>query len=227
MNVGRIIPLIAQKSSPKTVKFSPAELECINRYHQITPLNNGINKKLKRGVDFLGGFLGMTITSPVVLLSLLAIKLDSKGPAIFKQQRIGRDGKLFTMYKMRTLYYKDYHEYRITSPDDKNITRVGKFLRKYSIDEFPQFYNILKGDMSIIGPRPMPKYEHDWCVAETPEFSARYCVKPGAKLDYNAKTVSNEERLATEKEYIKNWSVKKDIKTFLNIVRDVISGNNF
>ncbi|MCR5266721.1 MAG: sugar transferase [Cyanobacteria bacterium RUI128] len=218
------------KCDYRKVKFSEPEKSCLEQYKSIADYSS--TKPLlwgaKRAVDIVSGAVGLVLSAPILLLSALAIKLDSKGPVIFKQKRIGKDGKPFDVYKLRTMY-SDMPENleNVKSADDKRITRVGRFLRKFSIDEYPQFYNILKGEMSLIGPRPIPPYEHAK-AKDFPEFAGRYAVKPGAKLEYDKATMDDpRKRFEIEKNYILNWSPAKDIKVLARVVRDVVTGKNY
>ena len=121
---------------------------------------------------------------------------------------------------------KEY--FHLESADDPRITKVGRRLRKYSIDEFPQFFNILKGDMSLIGPRPFTIYNHNECNCNHPDFVRRYVVKPGAKLAYNSlKSVDIGDTIRVERDYVENWSLKKDIKILFRIISDIFKGNNY
>ncbi len=216
------------KKDYRKIKFSKSEAEYLNKYK--TEADYADKKPLlwgmKRAVDILSGAFGMIVSAPILLVSAVAIKLDSKGPVLFKQKRIGKDGKPFNIYKLRTMYDDKANDgYNVISPDDKRITKVGKVLRKYSIDECPQFYNIFKGDISLIGPRPITEYEHKK-AHDFPEFAGRYAVKPGVKLKYG-KNLESKKRFFVEKEYIQNWSPKKDINTLFSIVKDVLNGNNY
>ena len=191
-------------------------------YSKNKPFHAGI----KRTADIIFSVMGLIITTPIILISSLAIKLDSKGAAIFKQKRIGKDGIPFTIYKLRTIQPSS-DDKLLTSSDDKRITRVGKFLRKYSIDEFPQFLNIIKGDMSLIGPRPISYKAYNLNKTEK-DFFLRYSVKPGASLNYPGKKFSKNQipMIITDKNYIENWNLKNDFKILLNILSKVLKGKN-
>ena len=218
------------KKGYRKVKFTEeqkgflSEYKSYTNYSETKPISWGV----KKAIDVAAGVLGSILTAPVMLIAALAVKAESKGPVIFKQKRIGKDGKPFNIYKFRTMYDDKANDgYNVTGKSDARVTKVGKVLRKFSIDEFPQFYNILKGDMSLIGPRPVPMYEHinaNGC----PEFVGRYAVKPGAKLVYGNKIFTDpQSRIDAEKDYIKNWNLKKDIKAFYYIVRDIVMGKNY
>ncbi|NIA22816.1 MAG: exopolysaccharide biosynthesis polyprenyl glycosylphosphotransferase [Proteobacteria bacterium] len=208
----------------------------------IITLTSGKSKDIalmiKRFFDILISILAITILSPLMLLITYLIKLESKGPAIFRQERIGEDGKPFIMYKFRSMYYnsgnnihKQYVEKFILEQNnnsvyklkgDNRITRVGKFLRETSLDELPQFFNVLKGDMSMVGPRPAIDYEvdiyKDW-------HKKRFRVKPGItglwQVNGRSKVKFNE-MVILDIYYIENWSLFLDLKISLKTIPVVI-----
>ena len=120
------------------------------------PLSNTFNALVKRCMDIVGSLICIVLFSPIMLLTAIAVKVTSKGPLIFKQERVGLHNEPFRMYKFRTMYVQTEEEERKgwTHKDDPRITKIGRFLRKTSLDEFPQLFNVLKGDMSLVGPRP-------------------------------------------------------------------------
>ena len=134
---------------------------------------------LKRVSDIIIGTLALLLTAPICLITALLIRLDSHGPAIFRQERVGLRGKIFTIYKFRTMTLNSEHAGTTTTKNDARITRLGNFLRKFRIDEIPQLINVVKGDMSIVGPRP----EWTVCVADyehqLPGYHLRHLAKPG------------------------------------------------
>ena len=214
----------------RKIKLNNQQREVLNQakekydYKKTKPVSTFV----KRSFDVIGGVIGLILTAPVVLAGAAAVKLESKGPAIFTQKRIGKDGKPFLLKKLRTMYNNtsnDHHN--VTAPNDERITKTGKFLRKYSIDEFPQFINIIKGDMSLVGPRPLLAHEQE-ATKDFPEFVERYVVKPGAKLEYTKDGMRDlHTRFSVEKEYIENWNLKNDFKIFTKIVKDVLYGRNY
>ena len=122
---------------------------------------------IKRGLDIVLSLTGLLVLCPIFLILGLFIRMESKGPIIFKQTRTGRQGKLFEVYKLRTMVADDSRSDIYTTPsDDPRITKIGNFIRRYNLDELPQFANVLKGDMSIVGPRP-----------EIPQYTALYSEK--------------------------------------------------
>ena len=213
----------------KTI-LSPTELKKLTEYkHKYGfPETKPVSASVKRAGDIMLSAVGLVLTAPVMLASCIAIKLDSKGPVLFKQERIGKDGKPFTIYKLRTMA-ENSGSGILNNREDKRVTTVGKFLRKYSIDEFPQFLNIIKGDMSFIGPRPLSEASHN-LRKEDDGFFLRYSVKPGASLKYPfTKTIDYRPnaRITAEKEYIENWSLIKDLKAFKAIFLRVFNGRNY
>ena len=169
---------------------------------------------LKRTFDIIVSILILIILSPLLLGISILIKLDSKGPMIFKQKRIGKNGKEFIIYKFRTMVKnaeKKGTKYRVTRNDER-ITKVGDFLRKTSLDELPQLFNVLLGDMSLVGPRPTL----DFIVNEYDEYQKkRLEVKPGmtglAQIN-GRQSLSWEEKIEYDIKYVENQSIWLDIK---------------
>ncbi len=192
-------------------------------------------KFVKRFFDIVLASIGMIVLSPIFLIISLAIKLESKGPIFFKHTRIGKDGKIIKIYKFRSMVnnaedmikeftpeqMKEYREnYKLTN--DPRITKVGKFLRKTSLDELPQLINIIKGDLSIIGPRPVVSDELKKYGTNTRKFLS---VTPGLTGYWAANgrsCTSYEQRMQMELFYIDNLSLKMDIKVFFKTIEAVI-----
>ena len=192
-------------------------------------------KFVKRFFDIVLASIGMIVLSPIYLIISLAIKLESKGPIFFKHTRIGKDGKIIKIYKFRSMVnnaedmikeftpeqMKEYREnYKLTN--DPRITKVGKFLRKTSLDELPQLINIIKGDLSIIGPRPVVSDELKKYGTNTRKFLS---VTPGLTGYWAANgrsCTSYEQRMQMELFYIDNLSWKMDIKVFFKTIEAVI-----
>lgn len=185
----------------------------------------------KRIFSLFLGSLAIVITSPIMLLAALAVRLDSKGPAIFKQTRIGEHGKPFTVYKFRSMF-EGSDKIRLSPAEhgDPRVTRVGRWLRRTRIDELPQLFNIVKGDMAFVGPRPfVPEQEED-CAANIPFYRERWLVKPGAtgwaqiNRGYNATLEDNKEKLAYDLFYIKNVSFGLDLFIMFSTVKILLLG---
>ena len=173
-------------------------------------------KYIKRFFDIFASLIGIVLLSPIMLITAVAIKLDSKGPVIFKQERLGKGGKVFLIYKFRSMCPgAEGMGTGQSSFDDPRVTKVGKFIRATSIDELPQLFNILKGEMSFIGPRPPLTY-HPWSVDEyTPEQFHMFDVRPGitgwAQIN-GRKDVEWHERIRLNNYYVQNYSLFLDIK---------------
>ena len=173
--------------------------------------------KIKRLLDIMFSFIGIVVASPVLAIVALAVKLDSKGPVIFKQERLGKDGKVFLIYKFRSMCVgaEKMGSGQYSFKGDSRITRVGKIIRATSLDELPQFFNIIKGDMSFIGPRPTLTY-HPWKLEEYTDFQRRrFEVRPGitglAQVN-GRKTVEWPHRIEMSAYYAKNLSLAFDVK---------------
>lgn len=174
-------------------------------------------KYIKRFFDIFASLIGIVLLSPIMLITAVAIKLDSKGPVIFKQERLGKGGKVFLIYKFRSMCHgaESMGTGQYSFADDPRVTKVGKFIRATSIDELPQLFNILKGEMSFIGPRPPLTY-HPWSVDEyTPEQFHMFDVRPGitgwAQIN-GRKDVEWHERIRLNNYYVQNYSLFLDIK---------------
>lgn len=183
---------------------------------------------IKRILDFIFSLLGIIILSPILLITAIAIKLESKGPIIFKQKRIGKDGEVFNIYKFRSMVVgaEKIGTGVYSKKGDTRVTKVGRFIRMTSIDELPQLVNILKGEMSIIGPRPVLTY-HPWKYEEyTKEQLKRFKVKPGitgwAQI-HGRKNVEWNERIKLDVYYVENISFKLDVKIFFKTIVQVLS----
>ena len=182
-----------------------------------------IHLALKRIGDIITSMMIIIVffIIPVFELIFLAVKLSSKGPVIFKQKRVGKDKKIFMMYKFRTMmveqFDKDGNE---IMPEDR-ITKVGRFLRKLSMDEFPQLFNVVNGTMSLIGPRPMLDYQAERC---TEEENGRFAMRPGITGWAQVKGRNDtywEERIKYDLEYIQNYTIWFDLKIFFMSVGKV------
>ena len=180
---------------------------------------------LKRAFDIFVSAVAIlfTIVIPVMIVIPIAIKLTSKGPAIYKQPRIGKDGKRFVMYKFRTMILEQYDSNGQEIMSEDRITKLGKILRKTSLDELPQLFNVLNGTMSLIGPRPMLDYQASRCIGEE---NLRFEMRPGLTGSAQVKGRNNirwEERIQYDIEYVKKFTFMLDIsilfKTALLVVK--------
>lgn len=183
----------------------------------------------KRVIGFTLSLLGMIVCCIPMLIIAIVIKLTSKGPAIFKQERLGKKQKVFTVYKFRTMVNHAYEMGGVaTRSDDARITKVGAFLRRTSLDELPQMINILKGDMAIIGPRPILPVEFE-PYKENKRYCRRYDILPGmfCTVDVDYRSSSDRDlQFNMDAEYADQMSFKLDVKTFFSIIAPVVTGKN-
>ncbi|MCR4755322.1 MAG: undecaprenyl-phosphate glucose phosphotransferase [Lachnospiraceae bacterium] len=198
------------------------------------PLTNTFNAIVKRLFDIVSSLIGIVILSPFLIIVAIIIKSTSKGPVIFKQERVGLHNKPFNMYKFRTMYVQDSDEEvkAWTIKDDPRVTKVGKFFRRTSIDELPQLFNILKGDMSVVGPRPERPQFVEKFREEIPRYMIKHQVRPGltgwAQINGFRGDTSIRKRIDYDIYYIENWSFGFDIKIiFLTIFRGFINENAY
>lgn len=171
---------------------------------------------IKRLFDILCSSLGLTVFSPLMLIIAAAIRCSSPGPAIFRQQRIGKDGRPFTMLKFRSMVKQDNGEPRWTMKNDPRVTGFGHWLRLFSLDELPQLINVLQGTMSLVGPRPEQPYYADRFRRTIDCYDQRHRVRPGitgwAQVNSLRGDTSIEDRVAHDLWYIDNWSLSLDAR---------------
>lgn len=186
---------------------------------------------VKRTADIAVSILSLILLSPLIVYICLAIKFDSKGPVIYKQERIGKFGKAFNMYKFRTMYSNaETGQPKLSSPSDTRVTKTGRFLRKYRFDEIPQFVNVIKGEMSLVGPRPERKFYIDQIIREAPYYCLLYRIQPGLtswgpiKIGYADTIEKMIERLNYDIVYIENMSISVDLKIILSTLEIIFKG---
>ena len=184
---------------------------------------------LKQVIDCTLSILGLIVFCIPMLIIAIAIKTDSKGPVLFKQRRLGKGMKPFTVFKFRTMCDHAYEMGGIAkSSNDSRITKVGAFLRRTSLDELPQLFNIINGTMAIIGPRPILDWEFV-PYKENKEYCKRYNVRAGmfctVDIDYRA-SADRDLQFKMDAEYADNVSFALDVKTFFSIIKTVIKGDN-
>jgi len=187
-----------------------------------TPLENLIWATCKRTMDIVGALLLIIATSPIMLVVAIGVKLSSPGPVIFAQERVGKDKHPFKMYKFRSMRVTGTEKTGWSSNEDPRKTRFGSFIRKFSLDELPQFFNVLKGDMSLVGPRPEVPFHVDHFKREIPRYLVRQQIRPGitgwAQVNGLRGDTSIEERVEYDLWYIENWSLDLDVKILLRTV---------
>lgn len=180
----------------------------------------------KRFIGCTLSVLGLIVAGIPMLVIAIAIKLDSKGPALFKQKRLGKGQKEFTVYKFRTMCQRAFEKGGVaTSESDSRITKVGAFLRRTSLDELPQMFNILNGTMAIIGPRPILDFEFE-PFKDNARFCRRYDVLPGmfCTVDVINRAAYREEQMEYDAQYVENLSFALDVKTFFGVIAPVLTG---
>lgn len=180
----------------------------------------------KRAISVLLAVCGLIVCAVPMVIIAMAIKLDSKGPILFKQVRLGKGMQNFTIYKFRTMCDHAYEMGGIaTSASDSRITRVGSFLRRTSMDELPQMFNILNGTMAIIGPRPILDWEFE-PFKSNPFYCKRYDVLPGmfCTVDVWNRAALREDQFEMDAKYVNHMSLRLDIKTFLGVILPVLRG---
>ena len=212
---------------PSYVKYMPAnpQVDSVNGLPLINlrriPLDNVGNALIKRTADIVCALLLIVLTSPLMLIAAIGVKLSSPGPIIFKQERVGKDKKPFYMYKFRSMEVQPEAEEKKawTVKNDPRVTGIGKFMRRTSIDELPQLFNILKGDMSLVGPRPERPFFVEKFREEIPRYMVKHQVRPGltgwAQVNGYRGNTSIRKRIDYDLYYIENWSVGLDVKIIL------------
>ncbi len=185
------------------------------------PLTNTFNALVKRSMDIVGSILAIIVSSPVMLLMCVLIRLTSPGPLIYKQERVGLHNRTFWMYKFRSMEVQPEaaEKKAWTVKNDPRVTGIGKFMRRTSIDELPQLFNILKGNMSLVGPRPERPFFVEKFQEEIPRYMVKHQVRPGltgwAQVNGYRGDTSIRKRIECDLYYIENWSVGFDIKILL------------
>jgi len=189
---------------------------------------------LKRTFDIVFSIAAIIVTSPIMLIAAIGIKLTSPGPVIFKQERMGLDRRTFIMYKFRTMRVSDQKtaDTQWTVENDPRRTKFGAFLRRTSIDELPQFFNVLKGDMSVVGPRPERPYFVEQFKDEIPKYMVKHHVRPGitgwAQTNGLRGDTSIRDRINHDLYYLENWSFMFDLKIIiLTILRGFVNRNAY
>ncbi|MGL5434356.1 MAG: undecaprenyl-phosphate glucose phosphotransferase [Lachnospiraceae bacterium] len=207
-------------------------LPVVNIRH--VPLNDMLNVTLKRGMDIFGAVFALIIFSPVMLITAIIIKLTSPGPIIFNQERVGLHNRPFNMYKFRSMEIQSPGEEKgkWTTPHDPRITQIGQFIRRTSIDELPQLFNVLVGNMSLVGPRPERPFFVERFREEIPRYMIKHQVRPGmtgwAQINGYRGDTSIVRRIEHDLYYIENWTLGLDFKIlFLTIFKGFINKNAY
>lgn len=201
-------------------------------------IKDGMNlfeRFVKRTFDIFCSFFGLVVLSPIFLLVYLSLRIQNDGSVIFKQERIGYKGKTFNIYKFRTMRVNSESDGKpqLATKGDSRLTKVGKFLREHHLDELPQLFNVLIGDMSFVGPRPERKYFIDLIKKENPDYDYIYLMRPGVTsmaTIYNGYTDTMEKmliRLQMDLDYLQNRSLWLDLKIIITTVLKILKGKKF
>ena len=218
----------------------------VNRiYEVVRPQKKPVYEFVKRAADIVFSMIFLVLLSPVFAAAAIAIKREDGGPAIYKQKRMTKDGRIFTMYKFRSMYLhaeeyleelqkfnqiKDGPAFKMDN--DPRITKVGSFIRRTSIDELPQLFNVLKGDMSLVGPRPERPFFVEKFKEEIPRYMIKHQVRPGmtgwAQVNGYRGDTSITKRIEHDLYYIENWTLGFDFKImFLTVFKGFINKNAY
>jgi lipopolysaccharide/colanic/teichoic acid biosynthesis glycosyltransferase len=189
-------------------------------------------ENLKRLIDVVTSFFALIILSPLYLALVIGVRLSSKGPVFYSHERIGRYGKPFMIYKFRSMFSDaEANGPALSSTNDSRITRFGLFMRKMRLDELPQFYNVLIGDMSLVGPRPERQHFIDLIIKKAPHFNHLQKVRPGitswgqVKFGYASTVDEMIERLKYDILYIENMSLLVDLKILIYTVKTILNAS--
>jgi lipopolysaccharide/colanic/teichoic acid biosynthesis glycosyltransferase len=243
-HVGVNAPAVAPLSRPLSVaapswRTLALPLEAPRRLRPLVPRapRSPLARRVKRAIDVVGAALGLVASAPIIAASAVAIRLDSRGPVFFRQARCGRNGRLFSLWKLRTMdvdaearkcelldqNFMDGPVFKVEG--DPRVTRVGRILRRYSIDELPQLWNVLTGEMSLVGPRPPLPSE----VAQYGPFERkRLRVRPGLTCEWQVSgrnRIGFTEWVRLDVDYIENWSLARDVSLLLRTIPAVLRGN--
>lgn len=232
----------------KTLKFIPDEKQMLSgnvkfEYYDYIPVissrnilqDDTINRYIKRIFDLLFSIVIIIgVLSWLTPIMAIIIKLDSKGPVFFSQKRNGLNYKVFKCFKFRSMEKNDKYDMNLALKNDIKITKVGKFIRKTSIDELPQFFNVLLGDMSVVGPRPHPMSHNDKYALMADKFMARHFVKPGITglaqtKGYRGEIETHQDiinRVKYDIFYMENWSILLDIEIIFNTIFNIVKGDD-
>ena len=198
----------------------------------ITDGMNAFERAIKRVFDFVCSFFGLLFFSPVFLIIYIMLRIQNEGSVIFSQERIGYKGKSFNIYKFRTMCVDSEHDGKpmLATKGDERLTKIGRFLREHHLDELPQLFNVLKGDMSFVGPRPERQYFIDKIRKENPNYDYIFLMRPGLTsmaTIHNGYTDTMEKmliRLEMDLDYFRNRSLWLDVKLIFTTVFYIVNG---
>lgn len=214
-------------------------ISIFTEYNQVNQSNNNmtreLNRLLKRLFDIVAAILGLIIFAPVIIIIWILIKIEDGESPIFKQERIGYKGKPFIIYKFRSMRIDAERDDipQLAQEEDNRLTKIGNFIRRHHLDEFPQLWNVLKGNMSFVGPRPERRFFIDEIIKINPDYELLYQIRPGLFSEatlYNGYTDTIEKmllRLDMDLEYLEKMSLWLDFKIILLTSFYIISGKKF
>lgn len=206
------------------------DTECIMNGHDAM---NGLQRAIKRILDFVFALIGLVVLSPLFLVIYIMLKRQNNGPAIFSQERIGYKGQPFIIYKFRTMSDSETEPRLVAKCDETNSTKVERFLREHHLDELPQLWNVLIGDMSFVGPRPERKYYIDKIMEVDHDYELIYEMRPGLTSEatlYNGYTDTMEKmlrRLHMDIHYLEHRSLWLDFSIIVRTALSIVSGKKF
>lgn len=201
----------------------------------VTDGMNAFERAIKRIFDFVCSFLGLLFLSPVFLIVYIMLRIQNEGSVIFSQERIGYKGKPFNIYKFRTMRVDSENdgEPLLATKGDERLTKIGRILREHHLDELPQLFNVLKGDMSFVGPRPERQFFIDKIRKENPDYDYIFLMRPGLTsmaTIHNGYTDTMEKmliRLEMDLDYLRNRSLWLDVKLIFTTVFYIVNGKKF
>lgn len=233
----KLFPLnVSVKIAPDTISYITSNIRLndilgVPFVDLTSPRISECQKNIKRCFDIFASLLTMIILCPLLITTGLIVKLGSPGPILYRQKRMGKNRKVFTIYKFRSMHVNAESEGpQLSSENDSRITPFGKIMRKYRIDELPQFWNVLKGDMSLVGPRPEREYYVNQIVKHAPYYSLVFQVRPGVtswgmvKYGYASSVNEMVKRSKYDLIYLNNMSLSTDMKILIYTIRTVLSG---
>lgn len=231
-----VLPMVVGRAVAQAMGLGLGALAALRRKSKRQAALSASTQVIKRTLDVVGALVGLVLAAPLRVLLSLLIRLESPGPVIFRQTRVGQHGRQFEMLKLRSmevdaevrlaevLAQNPLHGPAFKMPNDPRVTRIGRFMRRWSLDELPQLWNVLRGDMSLVGPRP----EEPWVVAQYTDWHRqRLAVKPGltGPMQVNGRgDLSLDERVQLELDYIQHYSLWRDLEIILRSIPAVISG---